>query len=41
MTLEGGLLGILREVAGALQSVHSKGFVHLDVKSANVLIRNE
>lgn len=41
MTLGSGLLTILLQTANALLYLHSKSFVHLDVKSANIVLRDD
>ena len=41
MTMGSGLMTILSQVASGLVYLHSKRYVHLDVKSANVLIRQD
>ncbi len=32
-------LGLMRQVAAAVQHAHSKGIIHLDLKSSNILVR--
>ena len=41
LTLGQGLMTMLSQTATALSYLHSRGFVHLDIKSGNVLIRDD